>query len=233
MLFSWILGVGAAVAAAGLMRPSRCGAEETRANELCCLALPPASRQGSLSLEQVLTRRRSLREYRQTPPLTTAELGQLLWAGQGRTNDEGARTTPSAGALYPLELYALAGSVQELQSGLYRYRSAEHALEPVWEGDRRMELAQAAMNQPSLRSAAAVLVIAAVYSRTAMVYCQRGRRYVDLEAGHAAQNIGLQAVAIELGTAAVGAFNDADVKKVLRLSAAEQPLYLIPVGRCA
>ncbi len=75
------------------------------------------------------------------------------------------------------------------------------------------------------------MVIAAVYERTTGKYGERGVRYVHIEAGHAAQNLCLQATALDLGIVTVGAFNDDQVKEALGLPEDEQPLYIIPVGR--
>ncbi len=185
---------------------------------------------GEVPVEQALLMRRSERAF-SPRSVSQAELSQLLWAAQGTTRPRGHRTAPSAGALYPLEVIAAVGLVPELPAGIYRYRSADHTLTQSAPGDRREELARAGLNQRFLTKAPVVLVIAAVYARTCTVYGQRGVRYTDMEAGHAAQNISLQAVALGLGTVMVGAFNDAEVRRTALLSPEEDPLYLIPVGR--
>jgi SagB-type dehydrogenase family enzyme len=175
--------------------------------------------------------RRSGRDYG-AQPLSLAEVGQLLWAAQGITDERtGFRAAPSAGALFPLEVFVAAGNVDGLAPGVYRYRPATHDLLRVVEGDRRNELHDAALRQPPVRNAAAVLAFAAVYARTTGKYGDRGVRYVHMEAGHAAQNVYLQAVSLDLRTVAVGAFVDDAVKAILRLAADEQPVYLMPVGK--
>jgi SagB-type dehydrogenase family enzyme len=157
--------------------------------------------------------------------LTLAELGQLLWAAQGVTNQYGFRTAPSAGALYPLEVYAV------MAEGVYRYEPPGHRLIVHAAGDLRPQLYEAALRQNPIRAAPVVFVIAAVYGRTAVKYGdERSPRYVHLEAGHAAQNILLQAVALNLGAVPIGAFYDDRVKQVLKLPSDQQPLYLIPTG---
>lgn len=191
--------------------------------------LPAPRFDGGISVERALAERHSVRDY--TPaPLTLAEAAQFLWAAQGR-NAAGGRTAPSAGAFYPLELYLVAGRVRDLPPGVYRYLSGDHALVKVRDGDRRAALAAAALGQPAVAGSAMVLVLAADYARTTQKYGRRGQRYVHLEAGHAAQNVYLQAAALRLGTVAVGAFDDDRVRQALDLPAAEQPLYLLPVGR--
>jgi SagB-type dehydrogenase family enzyme len=194
------------------------------------LRLPQPEFTGEVPVEQALLLRRSERAFSQRA-LSQAELSQLLWAAQGVTSPRGYRTAPSAGALYPLEIIAVVGLSAELAPGVYRYRSAEHALVQTAAGDRREELCRAALNQRFVARAPAVVVIAAVYARACAVYGERGVRYTDMEAGHAAQNLSLQAVALGLGSVMVGAFTDTEVRRVALLAPEEEPLYLIPVGR--
>ncbi|MGA2663114.1 MAG: SagB/ThcOx family dehydrogenase, partial [Verrucomicrobiota bacterium] len=150
---------------------------------------------------------------------------------QGITDPEGRRAAPSAGALYPLEVLLVAGGQDELPAGVYRYRPQGHGLIPVIQGDRRAKLAAAALDQDWFNDAPATIAIAAVYERTARKYKQRAERYVLMEVGHAAQNVHLQAVALDLGTVVVGAFDDAEVKRVLTLALNEEPMCLMPVGK--
>jgi len=188
------------------------------------IELPPPRQVGDLSLEEALTQRRSVREFSDTP-LTADELGQLLWAAQGITSTAGQRTAPSAGALYPLEIYVVT------DEGVYHYEPQDHRLVSQVQGDQRSELHAAALRQAAVLNAPAVVVIAAIYERTAQKYgAERSPRYVHLEAGHAAQNLLLQAVALNLGAVPVGAFEDKKVQEALGLPSDQQPLYLIPVG---
>lgn len=186
--------------------------------------LPPPRLEGPLSVEAALARRRSVREFG-ARPLGAAEIGQLAWAAQGITHGDGLRAAPSAGALYPLELYvATAG-------GLYRYDPREHGLRRLAAGDPRPALARAALDQDCVGEAPAVFAITAVVARTARRYGrERAARYAHLEAGHAAQNLLLEAVALGLGAVPVGAFDDAALAKALALPPREEPLYLVPVG---
>ena len=194
------------------------------------IELPQPALDGGVSLETAISKRRSVREFsRQALPL--ADVAQLLWAAQGVTSREGGRTAPSAGALYPLELYLVVGKVDSLPAGLYHYRPGEHRLRLVTDGDLRRALAGAALDQSWVRSAPAVLIIAGVYERSAKKYGQRARRYTHIETGHAAQNVYLQAEALGLGTVIVGAFEDAAVREVLGLPSDHAPLALMPIGR--
>ena len=188
------------------------------------MALPAPRLKGTLSLEEALAGRRSVREFADMP-LTPAELGQLLWAAQGLTDPAGLRTAPSAGALYPLQVYAVT------REAAYRYEPQGHRLSLHLAGDARPRLYAAALRQAPVLKAPAVIVIAAVYARTAAKYGEeRSPRYVHLEAGHAAQNVLLQAVALNLGAVPIGAFEDDKVKQALGLPPDQQPVYLIPVG---
>lgn len=188
------------------------------------VTLPPPAQRGRMSVEEALARRRSVREF-SAKPLSYQQLGQLCWAAQGITQRDGRRTAPSAGALYPLELYVVTAS------GFFHYEPAQHELRVLDRRDLQRDMHRAALSQDSVREAAAVFVITGNYARTAGKYgSARSPRYVHLEAGHAAENLLLEAVALGLGAVPVGAFDDAQVQKVLSLPGAEEPLYLIPVG---
>jgi len=192
------------------------------------VSLPGVSLSGPLP--QLLARRFSQRDYN-LAPLTQVELATLLWAAQGRTPRDGRRTAPSAGALYPLELYCVVGAVTGLEAGVYHYRPALHALALRQGGDRRVDLADAALDQDWFVTAPVILAFAAELERTTRKYGERGVRYVHIEVGHAAQNVCLMATSLGLGSVTVGAFDDAAVQAVLQLPESEAPLYLLPVGR--
>lgn len=195
------------------------------------ITLPEPRYDSDVSIEQSLLKRRSTRSYT-GEPVTLQELSQLLWAAQGITDSgRGFRTAPSAGALYPLEVYVVAGDVQNLVSGIYKYEPDEHELARLIDGDKRSELADVALAQPCVKEGALAIVFTAVYERTTVKYGERGIRYVHIEVGHAAQNVCLQAVAMGLGIVPVGAFHDEPVARLLNLPDNEQPLYIIPVGR--
>jgi SagB-type dehydrogenase family enzyme len=187
------------------------------------IALPPPRGKSRVSLEEALGHRRSVRDYTEQP-LTWEEIGQLLWSLQGITSSWGGRTAPSAGALYPLEVYVAT------TEGVHHYLPQGHQVETLSSSDVRQALWRAALLQNWVREAPAVFIIAALYERTEGKYGSRAERYVKLEAGHACQNVLLQAVALDLGAVSVGAFYDDQVQAVLGLDADHKPLYLIPVG---
>ena len=194
--------------------------------------LPEARRDGDVSLEAALHHRRSIRDF-SGAALTLGEVGQLLWAAQGVTHGDGLRTAPSAGALYPLEVYVIAGRIRDLDDGVYKYQPDAHHLTVINQQDLRPALAAAALEQSSVSECAALLVFAAVTARTTGKYGRRGSRYVHMEAGHAAQNAFLQATVLGLGAVMVGAFDEARVKGIMALPEGEEVLYLMPAGRPA
>ncbi|MGQ9916997.1 MAG: SagB/ThcOx family dehydrogenase [Bryobacteraceae bacterium] len=192
--------------------------------------LPPPRKEGPVPLERALLERRSVRNYSRAA-LSMEDVSQLLWAAQGITGRGGYRTAPSAGALYPLETFLCAGRVEGLPAGVYKYRPQALELVLLASGDLRERLAEAALGQAWIREAPVTVALAAVYGRITGRYQQRGVRYAWMEAGHAAQNVLLQAVALGLGAVPVGAFEDRTVQRILRMAGEEEPLCLIAVGR--
>lgn len=192
-------------------------------HDAAVLELPAPATRGRVSLEEALASRRSVREF-DPEPLDPPRLSQLLWAAQGITDPGGLRTAPSAGALYPLEVYVVSAA------GLRHYEPQGHRLRRLDARDLRGALARAALGQECVARAPAVFVIAGVRARTEAKYGARSGRYLDMEAGHAAQNLLLQAVTLGLGGVPVGAFDDEAVRATLGLPRGHQPLYLVPIG---
>ena len=188
--------------------------------------LPLPKKEGRISVEAALSLRRSIREYLPLP-LKVEEVSQLLWAAYGKSNYK--LTSPSAGALYPLKIYVLIGNVDNIPVGFYRYDNQYHSLIELSTEDFREKLCYAALSQESIKNAPFVILICADYNITMSTYGERGRRYVDIEVGHVGQNIYLETTALNLGTVAIGAFNDKEVKEILRIK--EEPIYIMPVGR--
>lgn len=216
------------------------------------ILLPKPQTKGSMSLEEALAKRRSCRQFADQP-LTLTQLGQLLWAAQGRTDPRGFRTAPSAGALYPLEVYLVAENVTGLDPGIYHYRitrrtltlglgisskqglvtesglrQSPHGLKKIKEGRFRQALQQVCLDQAVIGAAPVNIILAADYARTAKKYGSRAERYVHIETGHVGQNICLQAQTLNLGACTVGAFSDSRLKALLAI--AQDPRYVIPVG---
>lgn len=197
------------------------------------IALPAPTRGGAVSLEATLARRRSLRAFASEPP-SLAQVGQLAWSAQGVTEAAtGYRTAPSAGGTFPVEVDLLVHGVPELPDGVYRYVPGEHALRRRLDGDRRAAVVAATFGQGFVAEASVVLALSAVAARTAERFGAMADRLVDLEVGHVAQNVSLQAVALGLGSVVVAAFREADLAAVLELAPGERPVYLVPVGRAA
>ena len=197
--------------------------------------LPSPRQKGAVSLEEAITRRRSVREF-SPEPITQAQLSRILWAAQGVTNTTlNLRAVPSAGATYPLEILVVCGqnSIKGISEGVYKYNISQHSLTQYGRGDVRLGLARAALGQEFVYGAPVDIVICVRYQRTTQGYGNRGERYVHMEVGHAGQNIYLQATALGLATVAIGAFHDEQVGEVLQLDKQCKPLYIMPVGRPA
>lgn len=195
------------------------------------IKLPKPKYNSTTSIEETLLKRRSIRKYKDEP-LKLEDVAQLLWAAQGITEPiDGLRTAPSAGALYPLELYIVINNVEGISKGVYKYNLYEHKLVKHNDKDVRDELMIAALEQEYVRDCALVIVISAIYKRTTWKYGARGIKYVYMEAGHVAQNIYLQTVSLNLGTVVVGAFDDERVRSILNMLDEEHPLCIMPVGK--
>ncbi len=185
-------------------------------------ALPSPDRDRRDALEDVLATRRSIRSFTQEA-VDEAEISQLVWAAQGVTAPWGGRTAPSAGALYPIEVYVATSEA------LRRYVPEDHGSVELAHEDRRPRIAQATGQGPP--SAAPVLVvITGSVSRTAAKYGDRAERYVQLEAGHVCQNLLLEATALGLAAVPVGAFSDDGLRQALGIEDDELPLYVVPIG---
>lgn len=185
-------------------------------------ALPEPSGLGSATLADVLAARRSVREFSDVP-LTEQQVSDLMWAAQGITSDKGGRTAPSAGALYPLEVYVVT------DGEVLHYLPDGHRVEARDSATVRLSVAEA-VGQDSASGAPAVVVIAGVPARVERKYGGRAERYLLLEAGHAAQNLLLAATALGLGAVPIGAFGDDALARALDLPSGEQTVYAIPVG---
>lgn len=197
------------------------------------IKLPSPRLKSNVSIEEAILKRRSIRNY-SSEPISLDDLSQLLWAAQGITEPVNRyRAAPSAGATYPLEIYIAVGNVENLPPGVYKYVPLRHMLIQLSPKDIRTELSAAAYNQVWVRQAAAVLVFSADFNRTTSRYGKRGVRYVHIEVGHAAENVYLQTVSLDLATVAVGAFDDDKIKKILKLPKEEDPLYIMPIGKKA
>ena len=229
-VFPIIIVLAAGIVVSVFLSGSNGQIKSTTGDEPLIIKLPVPVYDSATSVEKALLERRSIRDYT-GEPLTVNEVSQLLWAAQGITAQGFFRTAPSAGALYPLELYIAAGDVTGLSAGIYKYKPHEHGLVRIAEGDKRKSLSGAALGQSCVRNCAAAIIFSAVYERVTGKYSDRGIQYVHMEAGHAAQNVYLQAVSLNLGTVVVGAFRDKDVKKVIHINNDEQPLYIMPVGK--
>lgn len=208
-------------------------AEETKPLEIGdAVKLPTPYREGNISIEQAIQERRSVRVFTDVP-LRPRHVSQLLWAAGGETIDGvtgPTRAYPSAGGIYPLEIYLVIGNMMVLESGIYRYDWERHSLVFLKKGDFRASLTEAALGQRMIQDAPVTIVVTAVYQKTGGRYGKRGMtRYVHMDAGHMGQNVHLMAHSMGLGTVMLGAFTDSEVAKVLGIRK-EIPIYIMPVG---
>lgn len=194
------------------------------------ITLPAAKFDERFPLVKAIKSRRSVRRYK-NEALSLEQISQLLWAAQGITSKDGLRAAPSAGALYPMELYVVVGKVDVLSPGIYKYNCKSHTLSLLESGDKRSELSSASLRQDAVANGMINIVICGVFERTRAKYGSRAKRYVFMEAGHVAQNIYLLGTSLGLGTVVVGAFDDESVKKVIKAQPEEHPLYVMPVGK--
>jgi SagB-type dehydrogenase family enzyme len=188
------------------------------------IELTEPSKTNKYTLYDALLNRRSVRDFsgREIEP---EKISMLLWAAQGITEKgKGFRTAPSAGALYPLDVFLFN------KDGVFQYLPDGHKLLQLRANDMRNELFKACLFQGSVAKADTVLAITAVYERTTGKYGNRGIRYADIEAGHVCQNILLAAVSLELGAVPIGAFEDDKILEILNLSKKYTPIYIIPIG---
>lgn len=191
------------------------------------IPLPSPATTAGMPLRQALATRRSQRTFGEEA-LTLNQVGQLLWAGQGVTSPEGHRTSPSAGALFPFEVYLVAERVRGLAPGLYHYRVGEHHLALVRPGHFAERLQAIAVGQAWVGEGAASFVLVGVVPRTAQKYRGRAERFVAMESGAIAQSMLLQATDLGLGAVLVGGFEEAALQKLIGSDA--YPLAVVTVG---
>jgi len=244
-LASIFIFLAAAVFPLSVVVDGSAGQNASQTSKTDLIQLPNPRYDSGTSVEKALNSRRSVRSYADEP-LSLSDISQILWAAQGITKrtdvppskwnpkyewQGGYRTAPSAGALYAMEVYVLAGKVNGLSNGVYKYIPKTHSLKRVFSEDKRTEIYKVALQQSSIKDAAAVLIMAGVYERTSYKYGARAERYVHMEAGFVGENVCLQAVALGLGTVMIGAFQDEGVKTVLALPKDEFPLAIMPLGK--
>jgi len=195
------------------------------------IKLPPPAKKGGMALAEALEVRRTVRRFA-ARPLDLPQVSQLLWGADGISDPRGLRTSPSAGATYPLDLYLVVGErgVMNLPAGVYHYLVVEHALTSIAPGDLRAPVARASLHQTWMTEAPVMVVITGEYRRCMARYGQRGIRYTHMESGNVSQNLFLTAEALGLGAGIVGAFEDKALAQVLKLPPAHEPLLVMPVG---
>jgi SagB-type dehydrogenase family enzyme len=216
--------------------PSRLGTTKGNSmHERGMMKLPGPKTEGVLSVEQAIGQRRTIRSFSQRT-LHRDQLSQLLWAAQGITGVTGfKRAAPSAGALYPMDIYTVLGPecVTRMEAGVYHFEPGDHSLSLISRRDTRDAVARACLSQMWMAEAPLHLIITAEYRRITGKYGNRGVRYAMIESGHIGQNIFLQAEALGLKSGIVGAYHDEKLVEILNLPRTHEPLLVMPVGYAA
>lgn len=195
------------------------------------IQLPGQLQKETIHFAEVLTRRKSIRAF-STQPLTSVDLGFLLWASTGIQRSEHGyefRTAPSAGALYPVETYIAANNVENVDSGIYHYNIRNHQLEELKAGDFGGDLAHAALDQEMCATASVVFIWTAVFRRSKWKYKQRAYRYIYLDAGHIAENLALATASIKCGSCQIGAFFDDEINSIVGIDGTEESAICLSV----
>jgi len=201
-----------------------------------CIELPRAEPGSNMTLDEILQRRHSVRRFTKQP-VGLGQLSYLLWASTGIQRVQRGyefRTTPSAGALYPIETYLVANNVESLTRGVYHYSIKHHLLEEIRAGDYSRDIAAAALGQGMCAEAAVVFIWTAIFRRSKSKYGQRAYRYVYLDAGHIGHALAISAVSLGLGSCQVGALYDDDVNRIVGVDGVEESVvYMSVVGHSA
>lgn len=195
------------------------------------IKLPQPKIKGNLTLEECIKKRRTIRTFK-PHPLVIEDISQLLWAAYGITDDNYKKSVPSAGALYPLDIYAIIGKngVKDLKEGIYHYNSQNHSIRLIKEGDYKDEIVRASLSQSWMKDAPMMILITIEFERITIKYGKRGERYAYMEAGSSYQNVFLQAISLGLSCGIVGAFNDNEIIKICSLPENYLPVIIMPIG---
>ncbi|MGC8659925.1 MAG: SagB/ThcOx family dehydrogenase [Desulfomonilaceae bacterium] len=199
--------------------------------------LPKPALTSKMSVETGMLRKKSVRHF-SAAPLSLEQVSQLLWAANGALPVEAisgatVKTLPSAGGIYPLEIFLLTGSgtVKGLAPGVYSYNSTSNSLAQISKDDVRVAVAQAALSQLWLANAPIMVVIGGAFAKTTAKYGNRGIQYVYMESGASNQNLYLQAEALGLRLGTVGAFNEAGVSSAMKIPSGITPLLIVAIGK--
>ena len=203
------------------------------------IELPSFEPNQTMSLDQTLRQRKSIRDFL-ARPISKDQLSYLLWASTGIQRIEdgyesgflqsgGPRTAPSAGALYPIETYVIVNDVRNLDAGVYHYSIQAHQLEQLKQSGFREEIAAAALGQGMCGAAAVVFAWSAVFERCKWKYGQRAYRYIYLDAGHISENLALAAVSLNLGSCEIGALYDDHVNSILGIDGTDESVLCMAV----
>jgi len=198
------------------------------------IKLPQDFKHQGISVEEAIEKRRSRRDFVQNH-ISLKELSCLLHYACGITKKPGFRSlraAPSAGALYPIEIYPVIHQVKDIKPGIYHYSIEDHSLELLKEGDYRKPISQYCLEQEFVGKCGVAFIITAIFERTKWKYHHRAYRFILIEAGHISENIYLSATSLGLGACAVGAFFDDQINKELNIDGIkEAAIHITVVGK--
>lgn len=200
------------------------------------IELPSEFTYRGLTVEEAIETRRSIRDFIREPMSLDQVSGLLHYAGgitgRSRVSDRAFRASPSAGALYPIEIYPIINNVEGLEKGIYHYSVQNHSLELIKKGNYALDLIQQAIGQEMVGQANLTLVMTAIFGRTTWKYGDRGYRYIYMEAGHIAENVYLAATSMGLGACVVGAFFDDGINELIGVDGSkESTICLVAAGK--
>ncbi len=194
------------------------------------ISLPEPTFMSNTSIENALLSRRSMRIFK-PESLSIEEISQLAWAAQGVNDPRGFRTSPSAGAFYPINLYIVTQNVENLPKGIYKYKAEEHELIQIASEENASQFFNSITTQYSLKNPAAIFIFSAKVEQIIASYGSFGKKFLYMEAGHTTQNLYLQTTSLEIGTTMIGGVNEKEIRQALNMSSYEHPLCMMPVGK--
>jgi SagB-type dehydrogenase family enzyme len=203
-------------------------------NAISRISLPKPEFSPDIQFWDIINKRHTTRAFK-NEPLSIMDLSQLLFGMSGLTRifpKFAFRTVPSAGALFPIEIYAIINDVSGIEQGIYHYNIEKHELEYLKQGDFRKSVADACYGQRMIAKSAVNFIWTAMIERTRINYAERAYRYIYLDCGHLGQNFYLVAEALRLNACVVGAYYDDEINKILDLDEKKEfAIYMGVVGK--
>ena len=195
--------------------------------------------QNGRTFDEVLSSRRSVRDFADLE-LDLDDLSKILHQSYGITGElpgkggfrQDLRSAPSAGALYPAEIYIAVRKVAGVEPGIYHYNVPHHEIELLIPGDPTEKILEVCCGQEYVRQTSIVVLISGVLARTKLKYGERGYRYALLDIGHLGQNLYLSCASLELAVMTTCGFFDDEANKLLRIDGVDEAvMYVAFIGK--